>query len=495
MFDEEGLRCSAPGLDVVSGRWQVQSFYEEQFNDRVNFNLDENTVSLVTAVLTSISLLLLADIFFRVTVRARGDKISKQLIFRHHVLNTFSNPITLLLSLPEVYGRSTQNRVEHDEIEVGKPSTDSGPMVRRATLRTWAIAFMGLVLVLVEFLFIFFATNRNSAKELDIDEVPVFEIEDRGCEYIPTAVVNACSQTGLTSKAGFNLRASIQTCSSFHISPARGPLDFNVSGLAFILFGITPIRTSATIAFDRTQVRMDYGISVRNSADGNGLVFYGNHNVTAESMKNALLSRLQRTNVTVLTVESSNQTAAGTRNMATPFSQIHHLVKMQQELEEFYLVVFGVDVGEVVLSETHLPVIYNTSKLENESLFMLEYLQDLVRSIIFPSGRGSAFHIAEETQIGYLLEIAPGVFFNRPWVGIVHSMAICIVLLVTFVVLVIFRVEGTIDDRWAWKEFFADTRTVNDFGIGDDSHLKMGWKTDISGKRTYGFIPEARATA
>lgn len=88
-----GNRSNGPAL------WDARGYYDDKFSDPMNFSLDENVVSVLTAITTSFSLLLFMDIIYRISVRSKRDQVSKRVVLRRHVMENCSNPLTLLATV------------------------------------------------------------------------------------------------------------------------------------------------------------------------------------------------------------------------------------------------------------------------------------------------------------------------------------------------------------------------------------------------------------
>ncbi|KAI0566300.1 hypothetical protein FGB62_10g211 [Gracilaria domingensis] len=473
----DALHCNVSGIDEFGVGWRVDGFYENQFDDPANFNLNENAVSLVTAVLTSVSLLLFMDIAFRISVRARKDQVSKRLIFRQNVISTYSNPVSLLLSLPQAcQDKNAEDRNGKKVDPQSKPS--------RSTCTSLVLICTGLAIVLVDFLFIFFSTNRVSAHFIEFDEVPIFEFRDRGCEYTAGFLNNACHQTALTENPGFESQANIQICARWEVDVNANDATPEVRQTAVMRLSASNIQVEAHVFLWDKILTLRYVIGVLNSLPGSsGTMYFGRQNVTAEDMKIALLSRLERTNLTILETSLIEKTDNSSEKRPSIGLFQRHLETERAGVE------ISMGLSEVFLNESHLKYFPHLLEMEDESLKMGWYLHDLLRSIMFPIGRGARIK-SEGEDDERLTEQEPLVLYNRPWLGIIHSIAIFMGLLFAWVVLVIARLESRVDSRWAWKEFFEDTPTIKDFGRGNNSFIERRLIGDLHGNLEYGYEPK-----
>ncbi|PXF48353.1 hypothetical protein BWQ96_01813 [Gracilariopsis chorda] len=468
------FHCSQKGLDEDS-EWDLHGFYEDKFNDPSNFNLSENAVSLITALLTAFSLILFTDIMYRIAVRARSHRVSKKAVFRYHLLNSFSNPINLLSCFIE----KLRSRFSASA-PVGGTQNLEWNTLSRSTKRTYTAYFlMGLLTIFVEFLFIFLATNQNKVYDLQL-EVPIFEFEDRGCDRIASPVTDSCIQQPLTEKAGFDSRAYLQICSTLSIA-------LNPEGVASTLgnpnYGLVLFALLDTDGVDVTvmyrQINMTQSANIAVILE-DGDVYQGLMNVSAKSILSALSNRLRRSNATVLDAYAKD-------NITEDDSAYNLSITEQIGMPDTASVI--VDLENLDLRETHasLSLYPNSSEVEL-NIAMVLYLHDVARSIMFPTGRARG--VKAKDEVLYLDEVeTPLAYYNRPWLGVLQSLIICGVLLLIWVFFEATRVKSDIDPRLAWKEFFRSTLTVEDFARGDDEWKEMCWRCDTSGNRSFGFSP------
>ncbi|KAI0562821.1 hypothetical protein FGB62_52g11 [Gracilaria domingensis] len=477
--DVEALRCSVDGLNGES-QWEVRGFYDNEFNDPFNFDLNENTVSLITAIATSVSLVLFSDIMFRALVRARNGEVSKQVVFRRHVFDGFSNPITLA---PNIFrNRNTAVSCSSKEDETGIKKLRS---LNANSKRTYAaLVLMGLLTAAVEFLFIFLATNQNSASDVRLEGVPVFEFEDRGCDFVNIPILNGCSQVPLTEKPGFNSRAVLQICSSSVVRTNNDTLGLHNT---FMAIAVDLHSVLVLVNYRGISSEMWYRIGLVNE---NRATYRGRYNGSVENIQSAFLSRLERTNVTVLdTVPGRNDEVERETLQKVERRLSERRTDMMQESQVLVAGFVGL-VDAVDLRETYLNVILSPGATIDEARSVMDiYLHGLVRSVMFPTAKERGIFPAGNFSSFLEEDETPLVYYNRPWIGVAPSLCICGILFLIWVVLVALGIESGVDSRWAWKEFFEDTTTIEDFGRGNDEALQAHWRRDCSGVESFGFTP------
>lgn len=466
--------CSRKGLGHYS-KWDVSGFYEDKFDDPLNFNLSENMVSLITAAATSISLILFADIMFRTAVRAKSREVSKEVVFRRHLFDQFSNPLNLLSLLVD--------RIRSKLLKSTATEGEQDPELSRSSKRTfYFLIVIGLMTVLIEFVFIFLATNQNREYKVKLDQVPVFEFEDRGCERAAPPARDSCVQTPLTEKPGFNPIGYLQICESDRVSanPNKSLFASTRGTVQFALLDTDGVDLFITFKQIVSIEMIRIGVILET-----GSVYQGILNVSAQSILSAMLSRFERTNATI--VNSSTSSFVGFGDGET---QILHSSPTMGANSQTEIATVIVDVERVDLRETHLSYVLPENASEGDLMnAMFVYLQGVAHSIMFPTGTGRGVFVKAETKL-YLDEVeTPLAFYNRPWMGVLPSLIICGCLLLIWVFMVLGRVENGIDSRLAWKEFFRSTFTVEDFGKGSDETQEMCWRYDTSGNRSFGFSP------
>ncbi|PXF43850.1 hypothetical protein BWQ96_06396 [Gracilariopsis chorda] len=465
--------CSRKGLGHYS-KWDLHGFYEDKFNDPLNLNLSENAVSLLTALSCSFSLILFTDIVFRIAVRAKTNQVSKQVVFRRHLLNSFSNPINLL----SVLVNKLQSKQSASTSTEGTQNLEWKALTPSSKRNFTLLLLLGLLTVFVEFLFIFLATNQNKMYAFQLDEVPVFEFEDRGCERIASPVIDSCIQESWTEKAGFNTHGYLQICSSQTVSAAVEDEKLSKSNgiVSFVILdtdGVDVIvRYREINAVERTTI----GVILES-----GSVYQGLQNVSSKSLLFALSNRFRRSNATILDTFAQDNMDSGAGILENPPTEQNAKPDAASIL---------VSLENVDLRETHLSHILHPNSSEGDlNLAMVIYLHDVARSIMFPTGTGRGVRLRGR-EILYLDEVeTPLAHYNRPWIGVLPSLIICGVLLLIWIFVAVMRIENEVDSRLAWKEFFKSTMSVEDFGKGSDEWQEMCWRCDGSGNRSFGFSP------
>lgn len=454
--------CSRPGLDEAS-QWSVRGFYENKFNDPLNFNLSENSVSLITAIATSFSLVLFNDIVFRALVRAKINEVNKHVILRRHVLETFSNPLTLFLLILRRRKEEVYFCCEEEEQQ------RTGSSSRKAKITYAALCAMGLLTVFAEFVFIFLATNQNGVYDVQLDGVPIFEFDDRGCEFVGPPTWNACIQVPLTEKPGFNPRGALQICSSVVF---RGDNATEGQHDVHLILALNEYMVMATVNYREWTTSMNFRMGYMNES---GAMYVGMQSTSAEQIKAALLHRLERTNVTVLSAFPEENVARFGEDMESTKWGLRRPERTERQASQAQALVAGVlgDVRLVDLNETTIgSVLFQDSSSEEERVHLMhQYLQALIRSIMFPTGKGRGVFFSEDSTLYLDEHTSPLVSYNRPWIGVAPSVAICSGLLLIWIALVAMGMESDMDSRWAWKEFM-ESKTVDDFQQRSDRLLE-----------------------
>ncbi|PXF39764.1 hypothetical protein BWQ96_10530 [Gracilariopsis chorda] len=444
--------------------WDVRGFYDDKFNDPMNFNLGENTVSILTAITTSFSLLLFVDIIFRVSVRAKNGEVSKRVVLRRHIVDNCSNPITLCATV--LRGIRTKRPWNRNQA--------FGPQLTSGKWTYASLVVLGFVAVCMEFIFIFLSTGQKKVFDVHLGTVPVFEFKDRGCESVFPVPINTCNNMGgIAEKAGFESRAYIQACTGYSASLLKTGGKFGESGEAFISLIINRVvGITATLRDDATVFDMYNKVGVVMM--DNGAFFSAMTNQGEEEVANVVSSRLNRANVTVRTweivnISSPTSTVDGGRNMA---------------------LLFLLDISKLDVTGTSLwnaPGV-SDGPWNDPHRVMPVFLMGAINSVIVPSGQARGEY-SNEDRFFYLDMIEdPLAYYTRPRMGVVPSLIICGVLVVVWIVAVALGMEDGVDSRWAWKEFFSDTHHVEDFARGNDESKELGWRFDNDGTEIFGFM-------
>ncbi|KAI0565262.1 hypothetical protein FGB62_20g115 [Gracilaria domingensis] len=449
--------CSQPGVLPPLNDWNVEGFYEDKFDDPWNLNLDENVVSLITAIATSFSIILFVDILFRVLLRGKNCRVTPEMVQRRLVLENFSNPINLL---SYILGRIAATCSE--EFEDDHPQS---PFHKLSKRRSVYLAFMGGLTVMIEFMFIFLATNQNKVLNLRLDTVPIFEFEDRGCEFLrPPAFDDSCYQIPLTEKSGFDSRASIQVFSTT-TGDIFNASRFSNSSYFTLQFSITNVGDGIGVTTMDRNTKHTQTTRMGVFLEQSGKLYHGMQNVSSQEILSALVKRLDRTNVTVLaniTVDGDAQSESlETTDFRLQLQSPSNMV-FTTPLLNVTVVSVVVDVSNLDLRETHLSLIITGEEDDfRKHLYMHSYLKDVMHSIMFPTGGGRGVIYAGD-EFRFLDEDnTPLAYYNRPWIGVLPSLIICCTLLLTWIVLAALRIEGDIDSQKAWEKFFKDTEESN----------------------------------
>ncbi|KAI0560416.1 hypothetical protein FGB62_113g115 [Gracilaria domingensis] len=352
-------------------------------------------------------------------------------------------------------------------------------------MHTFVILF-GSLTILVEFLFIFLATNQNKVYNVHLESVPTFEFEDRGCERVKPPVLDGCSNEGpITKKDGFTSKANLQICHGWAVAGSLSDVQL-VSNEFFVYIGLeNGFRTHIIVEDAKltTNENVKLGLMLEN-----GKFYVGDNNKTGQHLNSALRQRLQRTNATFVLVDPKNisTNSDAEHNVLRVLSGLH----FQRVVRKSKSVMSAMALVNVSLINLNM---YSLNGIMDEDFFaaaMHKYLHSVAKSIMFPTGTGRGINVLRSNEIEYLdEETTPLAYYNRPWIGVVSSIVISGVLILVWTFLVFLGIEGGVDPRWAWKEFFTDTYTILDFGKGCDESKELIWRCDTSGSQTFGFTP------
>ena len=83
---------------------------DDQLIDPFNFNLHEDVAAVISSFTTGIAIILLADLVFRVVVRAERVNVSSHAIYRMHMLSRVANPLTWGSALSSTLFHRRRNR-------------------------------------------------------------------------------------------------------------------------------------------------------------------------------------------------------------------------------------------------------------------------------------------------------------------------------------------------------------------------------------------------
>ena len=87
------MSLSNVAADPAYTDWQTGDLFDGAIDDRGNLRLGENTVAVLSAVLTGFAMVLVTDLIFRLVVRARRAHISTHHVYRAELLARFANPL------------------------------------------------------------------------------------------------------------------------------------------------------------------------------------------------------------------------------------------------------------------------------------------------------------------------------------------------------------------------------------------------------------------
>lgn len=454
-------------INVTIRDWTVSTSFDNEINDRFNFGLDDNAVSVISAVLTGYIILLFTDLVFRTIVRARPASLTSHVIYRAELMSRCVNPLTWLSNLSHISTRichirsddkrrklSPEKGIQQSSLhplqiaredDMVVPPGVVGPL-EFPTWRRALILVVGILLTSVQILLIFLATTKNTSYPIDLRRIPSFEIRDPGntALLIPTDVF--CSSKSLLSKNGFSSLANILIC-----SPTTPDEDLTITTDDRAMIAIAWLSHQVQISVFTNHLFAMYTQHVFVSVE-NGSQYTSEVHLSERDALTVLPAVLNRHGIPI----SGNLTERNVNDSPNPN----------------WAVIFFVNLQNISLPTNFLPFLRGTAFSagfghRNYSITSAGwnfYLASIARSVLDLTGRSKAHMYGMPN--GPFLHEYPGavVISQRPWMSVAICIALCAGLFILWCFIAFGKKwRGHIDGVWVWKDKFG-IETIDDLG-------------------------------
>lgn len=432
---------STYGNLTVSPNWSIDGLLDDQFTDNSNFGLDENGISVISALLTGTSILLLTDIVFRVIVRSRADSTTTHVIYRRSLLSQFSNPIEGLLNI--IYRKRPSTFTDETQYEEQNgPSSNRIPLWHRGL-----IVVAGFLLLISQLLLIFLATNHTSPAKIDKRSIPSFEFSYPRDDSVIFLNYTTCSTRQLTSKTGFISQSSISLCApvTFDI-----PTRLRIPNLAAV--GVTWVHSEVHFTVITDHLILGYRQFLEIIVP-DGRHFKAMSLALPEQAREVIPKQFERRGIPMFL----NQSNGKVKGVLGPSWQ-----------EMFYFNLTNLSVPESLFKKIASMSYFNsTMEAANssvESAVWNLYISSIARATLSPSGRSRAYF--GDIVRGPFLDEYNGelVLRHRPWLTLVGCSILCGAILTVWVSVVAGIGWGAgVDERLAWMRVFKNVHGMDDF--------------------------------
>ena len=190
----------------------VNISFDDQLGRDFNFGLSDNMTSILLSISTSMTLLLLKDVFYRVVVRDEFQKISIYTIQRVSILNRSSIPLYWDSFLPHFktpsYGETRDKTSEPPKL---------GAQISSIT------GITGVVLVTALLTFIFLSTSRMQNIDIDRFNMPSFQLRSSVPNFITPHILQRNRRIPFVVKNGYISHGTTEVfITGFHAPYVRG---------------------------------------------------------------------------------------------------------------------------------------------------------------------------------------------------------------------------------------------------------------------------------
>lgn len=434
----------------VSLVWSTEGFFDHQITDQANFNLDENFVCVISALLMGFSMLMLTDLIFRLLVRARRHEISTHVLYRVALLTRLSNPLNWASFLVPIVSlkQSSRSSVTSSDCNSRLNTGNSFPVWQRVI-----IIFAGLALPLLQVALIFLATNNTTKIPIDLRAMPAFEFRIPTTDYIIVPDTEQGLSQPIVSRNGFNSLGRTFICAPISVDlqttiDRDGYAEVTMFWVSHQI-GITVASQGLSILYSQT-VYIDIG---------NGTQYSTQTNLTPLDSFSVLSKVFERHGIAIVR-----------------YNVYWNITSFPRPswIERFVISYEGWNPppGVIpVLRESDWGRTLMDLNVSLDSIAGNTYIGALSRSSLSLTAKSRAFHSGAYST--YLEEYTgPLVTKKRPWL----SVAGCIIMSGTVFVawgVVVFGLKWkpAVDERRAWSGVFEGVSNVEEFGTSPEQRI------------------------
>lgn len=440
--------------------WTIKRLLDADLRDTYNFDLSNDAVAVISALLTGLSMLLLADIVFRLIVRATRSSASTHAIVRESLLSRAANPLywtTFIVCC------STCRRPSHVPPDALHPtrkcftatSNPSAPCVPRS--HRVAIVFTGVLLSVAQLLLIFLATTRETTVHVDKRAIPSIALETRSDRSFVHFSTDSCIPLTLFSRPGLSSRSALQICHFRELAAMEPVSRKHRARVTFQLRTTVP----EVLEFTVRTFRLAWTLSQMSVL----VLDDGTRYTTRTLISQAEVVEVYSTAFRRRGYELVSVLQSGTEGIGSGAGSANVNNSDVAWRVEFDLKLNASDLDPRFLRGPPDTVVSGSYQQTHLSNAWNVYLVAVVRGQMGLHARAEARELGRNGS--FLHEVdTPLVIRRRPWLSVVACIALCAALIIVWVpIAVIRRWRPFVDHDAAWCQVFEGSlQSGKDFG-------------------------------